>query len=147
MGTNLRDIVILKDFRIKFLKGLSFFGLFLLIVANGYAQPSVVITSTESSPTNTSPIAVTITFSENVIGFILNKTAPEGAALYLTSEDVINVHQLHCSTYSYKACVVFCAPTYMKLANLESLPSHPDHHYMDHLHQQHHFHRDLNIHY
>ncbi|MEP0131531.1 gliding motility-associated C-terminal domain-containing protein [Eudoraea sp.] len=38
MVVNLRDKFLLRDFRTKFLKGLSFFGLFLLFVTNGYGQ-------------------------------------------------------------------------------------------------------------
>ncbi|MEZ4705112.1 MAG: Ig-like domain-containing protein [Bdellovibrionota bacterium] len=39
------------------------------------SAPSVSITSSESSPTNTSPIPVTITFSESVTGFVVGDIA------------------------------------------------------------------------
>ena len=50
-------------------KSLLFSGLFLLFGVLGYAQPTVSVTSSEISPTNTSPFTITITFSEDVTGF------------------------------------------------------------------------------
>ncbi|NNC62294.1 MAG: hypothetical protein HKO11_08140, partial [Eudoraea sp.] len=35
----------------------------------GYAQPTVSVTSSETSPTNANPFTITITFSEDVTGF------------------------------------------------------------------------------
>ncbi|MEZ4705111.1 MAG: Ig-like domain-containing protein [Bdellovibrionota bacterium] len=44
------------------------------------SAPSVTISSALSSPTNTSPIPVTITFSESVTGFVIGDIAVNGSA-------------------------------------------------------------------
>ncbi|WP_297797496.1 gliding motility-associated C-terminal domain-containing protein [uncultured Eudoraea sp.] len=62
MGVNLRNIVLVRDFRIKFLKGLSFFGLFLLLVSNAYGQPP----SGYSVGINQDPINIS---NENAVDF------------------------------------------------------------------------------
>ncbi|MGB5227289.1 MAG: Calx-beta domain-containing protein, partial [Eudoraea sp.] len=43
MGVNLRDKLLLRDFRTKVLKKLSFYGLFLLLCVSGYGQDPISI--------------------------------------------------------------------------------------------------------
>ncbi|MBN1409633.1 MAG: LamG domain-containing protein [Spirochaetales bacterium] len=60
------------------------------IVYNDQASPTVVITSSESDPTNKSPIPITITFSEEVTGFIVGEiSVTNGAASNFQTTDNI----------------------------------------------------------
>ena len=72
MGVNLRDIVLLRDFRIKLLKGLSFFGILLLFTASAFGQ----VPSGYSVGINQDPINVS---NENAVSF-----AFVGAELFAT---------------------------------------------------------------
>ncbi|MBT8181262.1 MAG: hypothetical protein KJO53_06705, partial [Eudoraea sp.] len=74
MGVNLRDIVLFGDFKTSLLKRLSFLGLFLLVLTNGYGQvPSGYSVTIDQDPINAgNENAVSFTFTGAELGATYN---------------------------------------------------------------------------
>src|SRR5210317_764751 len=75
MGVNLRDKFLVGDYSKKLLKGISFLGLFLLIVANGYGQdpPSGYTVAIDQDPINSgNETAISFTFTGAEVGATYN---------------------------------------------------------------------------
>ncbi|AXT55929.1 T9SS C-terminal target domain-containing protein [Aquimarina sp. AD1] len=63
---------------------------FMITVTSANDEPTVIITSTESSPTATNPIPISITFSENVLNFDINDiTITNGSLTNFSGSDAI----------------------------------------------------------
>ena len=75
MGVNLRDKFLVGDYSKKLLKGISFLGLFLLFIANGYGQdpPSGYTVTIDQDPINAgNQTAVSFTFTGAEVGATYN---------------------------------------------------------------------------
>ncbi|WP_051336202.1 Ig-like domain-containing protein [Aquimarina latercula] len=73
---------------------------FMITVTSANDEPTVIITSTESSPTATNPIPISITFSENVLNFDINDiTITNGSLTNFSGSDAIyNVQVISTTT-------------------------------------------------
>ena len=90
MGVNLRDKFLLRDYSKKLLKGISFLGLFLLFVVNGYGQVTATIDISDLTLTSGETATVTITFSGIAFGFNNDDlTLPGGTLTPVNSSDGI----------------------------------------------------------
>ncbi|MGB5481920.1 MAG: Ig-like domain-containing protein, partial [Eudoraea sp.] len=88
MGVNLRDKFLVGDYSKKLLKGISFLGLFLFLVVNGYGQVTATIGISDLALSSGETATVTITFSGVAVGFDnTDLTLPGGTLTPVNSTD------------------------------------------------------------